>query len=109
MKLLTYAILQDKHGSNPAALYFLGRQAVLVGDAAAADTTFSRAATLAPTCTADIATYREEVGGNLVNDGLSACQDGKQGSAPAPLHVAPPFEPPNPTPSTTAAAPASTR
>jgi len=92
-KLLTDAILQDNQGSNPAAWYYLGRQAVLVGDAAAADTTFSRAATLAPTCTADIATYREEV---LVNAGLSAWQDGKQDSALALLHVAARFEPRNP-------------
>src|SRR6266403_14253 len=95
-KLLTDAILQDNQGSNPAAWYYLGRQAVLVGDAAAADTTFSRAATLAPTCTADIATYREEVWGKLVNDGLSAWQDGKQDSALALLHVAALFEPRNP-------------
>ncbi len=95
-KLLTDAILQDNQGSNPAAWYYLGRQAVLVGDAAAADTTFSRAATLAPTCTADIATYREEVWGKLVNDGLSAWQDGKQDSALALLHVAARFEPRNP-------------
>src|SRR6266852_4850197 len=95
-KLLTDAILQDNQGSNPAAWYYLGRQAVLVGDAAAADTTFSRAATLAPTCTADIATYREEVWGKLVNDGLSAWQDGNQDSALALLHVAARFEPRNP-------------
>ena len=95
-KLLTDAILQDNQGSNPAAWYYLGRQAVLVGDAAAADTTFSRAATLAPTCTADIATYREEVWGKLLNDGLSAWQDGKQDSALALLHVAALFEPRNP-------------
>src|SRR3989442_3280714 len=95
-KLLTDAILQDNQGSNPAAWYYLGRQAVLVGDAAAADTTFSRAATLAPTCTADIASYREEVWGKLVNDGLSAWQDGKQDSALALLHVAARFEPRNP-------------
>src|ERR1041384_7041552 len=70
--------------------------AVLVGDAAAADTTFSRAASLAPTCTADIATYREELWGKLVNDGLAAWQDGKQDSALALLHVAARFEPRNP-------------
>ena len=95
-KLLTDAILQDNQGSNPAAWYYLGRQAVLVGDAAAADTTFSRAATLAPTCTADIATYREELWGKLVNDGLSAWQDGKQDSALGLLRVAARFEPRNP-------------
>jgi len=95
-KLLTDAIVQDNQGSNPAAWYYLGRLAVLVGDAAAADTTFSRAATLAPTCTADIATYREEVWGKLVNDGLSAWQDGKQDSGLALLQVAARFEPRNP-------------
>ena len=95
-KLLTDAILQDNQGSNPAAWYYLGRLAVLVGDAAAADTTFSRAASLAPTCTADIATYREELWGKLVNDGLAAWQDGKQDSALALLHVAARFEPRNP-------------
>jgi len=95
-KLLTDAIQQDNQGTSPAAWYYLGRYAVQVGDVAAADTTFARAASLAPTCAADIATHRGELWGKLLNDGLSAWQDDKQDSALALLHVAARFEPHNP-------------
>ncbi|PYP96719.1 MAG: hypothetical protein DMD34_04830 [Gemmatimonadetes bacterium] len=43
-KALTDAIVQDGQSGNPAAWYYLGRHAVLAGDAAAADTAFARAA-----------------------------------------------------------------
>src|SRR5207245_164631 len=79
-KLLTDAIQQDNQSTSAAAWYYLGRYAVQVGDVAAADTTFARAASLAPTCAADIATHRGELWGKLLNDGLSAWQAGKQDS-----------------------------
>lgn len=95
-KLLTEAIVQDNQANTPAPWYYLGRLAVQVGDVAAADTTFARAARLAPTCAADIAVYRDELWGKLLNDGLAAWQDGKQDSGLALLHVAARFEPSNP-------------
>jgi len=103
-KALTDAIVQDGQSGNPAAWYYLGRHAVLAGDAAAADTAFARAATLAPACAADIATYRDELWGKLVNDALTVSQDGKLDSALALLHTAARLEPHNPKAFATAAA-----
>src|SRR2546426_842452 len=95
-KGLTDAIAQDNQGANPAAWYYLGRYYVVVGDVAGADTALARATALAPTCAEDIATYRGELWGKLLNDGLAAWQDGKQDSALALLHFAARFEPKNP-------------
>ena len=103
-KALTDAIVQDGQSGNPAAWYYLGRHAVLAGDAAAADTAFARAASLAPACVADIATYRDELWGRLVNDALTVSQDGKLDSALALLHAAARLEPHNPKAFATAAA-----
>ena len=103
-KALTDAIVQDGQSGNPAAWYYLGRHAVLAGDAAAADTAFARAASLAPACAADIATYRDELWGKLVNDALTVSQDGKLDSALALLHTAARLEPHNPKAFATAAA-----
>ena len=103
-KALTDAIAQDGQSGNPAAWYYLGRHAVLAGDAAAADTAFARAASLAPACAADIATYRDELWGRLVNDALTVSQDGKLDSALALLHAAARLEPHNPKAFATAAA-----
>jgi hypothetical protein len=102
-KGLSEAIVQDNQGTNPAAWYYLGRYYVVVGDVAGADTALARAATLAPKCAEDIATYRGEVWCKLLNDGLTAWQDGKQDSALALLHVAARFEPRNPRAFTTVA------
>ncbi len=95
-KALNDAIVQDNQGTNPAAWYYLGRYYVAVGDAAGADTALARAATLAPKCAEDVATYRAELLSKLVNDGLTAWQDGKQDSALAVLHAAARVEPHNP-------------
>src|SRR5437016_10049036 len=103
-KALSDAIVQDNQGTNPAAWYYLGRYYVAVGDAAGADTALARAVTLAPKCAEDIATYRGELLTKLLNDGLTAWQDGKQDSALALLHVAARLEPRNPKPLATVAA-----
>src|SRR5437773_2076216 len=87
-KVLSEAIVQGNQGANPAAWYYLGRYYVAVGDVAGADTALGRAATLAPKCAEDVATYRSELVSKLLNDGLSAWQDGKQDSALALLRVA---------------------
>jgi len=95
-KALGEAITQDNQSTNPAAWYYLGRYYVIVGDVAGADTALSRAATLAPKCAEDIATYRGELLSKLLNDGLSAWQDGKQDSALGLLQVAARLDPRNP-------------
>jgi len=95
-RLLADAIAQDNQGANPAAWYYLGRAAVLTSDAAGADSALSRAAALAPTCADDIAGYRHDLWGELLNGGLAAWQDGKQDSALSLLRVAARLEPANP-------------
>src|SRR5438093_13538364 len=60
-RVLGEAIVQDNQGANPAAWYYLGRYYVVVGDVAGADTALARAATLAPKCAEDGATYRGEL------------------------------------------------
>jgi len=95
-KALGEAITQDNQSTNPAAWYYLGRYYVIVGDVAGADTALRRAATLAPTCAEDVATYRGELLSKLLNDGLSAWQDGKQDSALGMLQVAARLDPRNP-------------
>ncbi|HVH09670.1 MAG TPA: tetratricopeptide repeat protein [Gemmatimonadales bacterium] len=102
-RLLTSAILGDQ-GSSPAAWYYLGRQAVLAGDATGADTAFARARTLEPKCAADIAIYRGELWGELLNNRLAAWQDGKRDSGLALLHRAARFDPANPKPYSAVAA-----
>ena len=95
-RLLTDAILQDKQDANPAAWYYLGRLAVITSDVAGADSALARAATLAPKCADDIATYRHDLWGELLNNGLAVWQDGKQDSGLALLRAAARLEPANP-------------
>src|SRR6266513_1119471 len=90
------AILQDKQDANPAAWYYLGRLAVITSDVAGADSALARAARLAPKCTDDIATYRHDLWGELLNNGLAIWQDGKQDSGLALLRGAARLEPANP-------------
>lgn len=102
-RLLSDAIVQDKQGANPAAWYYLGRLAVTTGDVAGADTALARALALAPKCAEDIAGYRHELWGELLNNGLAAWQDGKQDSGLALLRAAVRVEPANPKPLVAAA------
>ena len=68
-KLLTEAIAQDNQGANAGAWYYLGRYYVETGDVPGADSALTRAAGLAPKCGDDIATYRNELWGKLLNAG----------------------------------------
>ena len=95
-KLLTEAIVQDNQGANAAAWYYLGRYYVEMGDASGADSALTRAAALAPKCSEDVATYRNDLWGKILNTGLAAWQDGKQDSGLALLRVAARLEPRNP-------------
>src|SRR5437660_11204336 len=103
-RLLSDAVLQDKQDANPAAWYYLGRLAVITSDVAGADSALARAATLAPKCADDIATYRHDLWGELLHNGLAAWQDGKQDSGLALLRLATRLEPANPKPLAAAAA-----
>jgi tetratricopeptide (TPR) repeat protein len=108
-RFLTDAILQEKQDANPAAWYYLGRLGVITGDVAGADSALARATTLAPKCADDIASYRHNLWGELLNNGLAAWQDGKQDSGLALLRVAARLEPANPKPLAAAAALLTTR
>jgi len=87
-KVIGDAIVQENQGGNPAAWYYLGRAYVALGDAIGADTALARAQALAPACAADIAEYRNDLWGTLLNDGLAAWQEGRSDSAMALLHTA---------------------
>src|SRR5437868_6922115 len=102
-RLLSDAIVQDNQGANPAAWYYLGRLAVTTSDVAGADTALARAAALAPTCADDIARYRHDLWGDLLNNGLAAWQDGRQDSGLVLLRLAVRLEPANPKPLAAAA------
>src|ERR1051325_6880989 len=103
-RLLTDAIVQDKQSANPAAWYYLGRLAVTTGDVAGADTALARALALAPKCADDIATYRHDLWGELLNNGLAAWQDGQQDLGLALLRAAVGGQPRNAKPTGAAAA-----
>lgn len=56
--VITDAITTKDQGKNPGAWYWLGRAYMLQGELGGADSAFTRAETLAPTCKADIQGYR---------------------------------------------------
>jgi tetratricopeptide (TPR) repeat protein len=99
-KVLTEAIVANQQDKNPAAWYYLGRYYFEVSDAAGADSAFNRALALAPTCAADIGTYRRQLWAQTVNAGLAAWQDAKEDSAVALFHRAARLDPANPKPFT---------
>src|SRR5207245_10811075 len=96
--LRTAATVPEKQDANPATWYVLGRLGVTTSDVAGADTALARALALAPKCADDIAAYRHDLWGELLNNGLAAWQDGKQDSGLALLRLATPLEPANPNP-----------
>jgi len=79
-EVLVRTIRDDKQDKNPAAWYYLGRYYVEEGDAVGADTAFARAATLAPQCKADIATYIAPLAQATLNQGLTLWQAGNKDS-----------------------------
>jgi cytochrome c-type biogenesis protein CcmH/NrfG len=79
--VLVRSIRDDNQDQNPAAWYYLGRYYFEVGDAAGADTAFTRAEALAPQCKEDIAGYRTQLGEASLNRGLAAWQAGQADSA----------------------------
>ena len=79
-EVLVRTIREDKQDRNPAAWYYLGRYYVEQGDAIGADTAFARAASLAPQCKADIASYVTPLAQATLNQGLTLWQAGNKDS-----------------------------
>jgi len=81
VRVISDAITNAGQAKNPAAWYYLGRLYLHQGDLAGADSAFTRAATLAPQCGADIERYRYRTWAALVSEGLKFRQAGQDDSA----------------------------
>ena len=79
-EVLVRTIRDDKQDKNPAAWYYLGRYYVEQGDVTGADTSFARAAALAPQCKADIASYMTPLAQAALSQGLTLWQAGNKDS-----------------------------
>lgn len=80
-RTLLQAITQEAQASNGAAWYFLGRVALLQGDAAGTDSAFTKAVELAPACELDINQYRQNSWALLANAALEFQRKGQTDSA----------------------------
>ena len=94
--VLTRAITGDGQEKNPAVWYYFGRYYVEMKDGAGADSAFRRALALAPQCQADIDGYREQVWGDVLQNGLRTWQDNKLDSAKTLLRQAAGLRPNHP-------------
>ena len=79
--VLTRSITADGQEKNPAVWYYFGRYYVEMKDGAGADSAFRKALALAPQCQAEIDGYREQVWGDVVQNGLRTWQENKLDSA----------------------------
>ena len=80
---ISTAIAQEAQGGNGAAWYFLGRIALLQGDPAGADSSFTKALALAPMCEIDISQYRQNNWALLGQAGVEMQRKGQLDSAMA--------------------------
>jgi Tfp pilus assembly protein PilF len=80
-RVLGQAVGAGGQQKNPAAWYYFGRYYVEMKDVAGADSAFTKAVTLAPTCARDANTYRRKLWGPIVNAGVAAWQAGNADSA----------------------------
>ena len=78
---LMQAVTTGKQEKNPAAWYYLGRYYLMAADFGGADSAFTKAQTLAPTCKDDIALYRRQAWVPVFNAGVQAWQAGNTDSA----------------------------
>jgi tetratricopeptide (TPR) repeat protein len=78
---LETAISAEAQGSNAAAWYFLARVALLEGDPAGADSAFTKAEALAPSCELDITQYRQNNWATLGTAGIEMQRQGQNDSA----------------------------
>jgi len=80
-RALEQALTSAGQDKNPAAWYYLGRYYVEMKDEVGADSAFSRAVALAPTCVADVNGYRRQLWVPIINAGLAAWRGGNKDSA----------------------------
>ena len=78
---ISTAIAQEAQGTNSAAWYFLGRIALMQGDPAGADSSFTKALALAPMCEIDISQYRQNNWALLGQAGVEMQRKGELDSA----------------------------
>jgi tetratricopeptide (TPR) repeat protein len=78
---LTTAIAQEAQANNAAAWYYLGRVALLQGDPIGADSSFTKALELAPSCEIDIMQYRQNNWAILGQAGIEMQRKGDSDSA----------------------------
>ena len=94
--VLTRSITGDGQEKNPAVWYYFGRYYVEMKDGAGADSAFRKALALAPQCQADIDGYREQVWGDVLQNGLRTWQENKLDSAKLLLRQAAGLRPKHP-------------
>lgn len=85
---ITTAITAESQGSNGAAWYYLGRTALMRGDAVEADSAFTKAQELVPQCEIDISTHRQNSWALLGKAGIDMQQAGQSDSALAQFYDA---------------------
>jgi len=78
---LVTAITAEAQANNAAAWYYLGRVALHRGDAAEADSAFTKAEELVPSCEIDITQYRQNNWAMLANAGIEFQKKGEIDSA----------------------------
>jgi tetratricopeptide (TPR) repeat protein len=78
---LMTAITAEAQANNAAAWYYLARVALLRGDAVEADSAFTKAEELVPSCEIDITQYRQNSWANLANAGIEFQKKGDTDSA----------------------------
>ena len=78
---LSQAVTSGKQEKNPAAWYYLARYYLMVDDVAGADSAFTKALALAPSCKEDIGLYRRQAWVPIFNGGVQAWQAGNTDSA----------------------------
>ena len=94
--VLTRSVTADGQEKNPAVWYYFGRYYVEMKDGAGADSAFRKALALAPQCQADIDGYREQVWGDVLQNGLRTWQENKLDSAKMLLRQAAGLRPKHP-------------
>jgi tetratricopeptide (TPR) repeat protein len=80
---LASAFAEDAQTGNPAAWYFLARIALMRGDAAEADSGFTKVEAMVPACEIDITQYRQNSWAMLGKAGIEFQQKGEIDSAMA--------------------------
>jgi tetratricopeptide (TPR) repeat protein len=80
-KVILEAIQQNDQGKNPAAWYYLGRIYLQQGDIVGADSAFTKAEALSPSCKQDISAQRYNGWVPLVNAGMTFAKEQKDDSA----------------------------